>query len=411
MGEANLLELACFSSHFTVRVRLVCVVGQEQDASAAGREPAREHTGGPGFSGGLGEHRLQPTADVAQLGRATAEQREDGAESETGAQEVRDGVHALREDVGAHTGLVVQEGAFIRVGGRRVHAGAEVDKDPLLAILAFHDGGGAVGAHARGVHQIVGGEDADRDRPLQGGDRLVERAADRVVVGEQARSFTGPQEEMRQRFGAILERTGLARGCGNGHCHIITRASHDTQRIMMRCLAVLLCFTAISLGAQTPPLQDSARVESTPPPPPPSPEQKRFLDGLRTATRGIAQLKDGLARVTRAGGRDTAAQRRAGRLLSGLCGSGRAFMKRGRPQMSPTVYEDSVQFKAKRLVTQVDSLIKYTTTCEDSATVAPGATVLGLGKRMKSYDAALRDFRVSIGLPVKEDTTKTTRRQ
>ena len=31
----------------------------------------------------------------------------------------------------------------------------------------------------------------------------------------------------------------------------------------MRCLAVLLCFTAISLGAQTPPpLQDSARVES-----------------------------------------------------------------------------------------------------------------------------------------------------
>jgi hypothetical protein len=58
----------------------------------------------------------------------------------------------------------------------------------------------------------------------------------------------------------------------------------------------------------------------------------------------------------------------------------------------------------------VDSLIKYTTTCEDSATVAPGATVLGLGKRMKTYDAALRDFRVAIGLPVKEDTTKTSRR-
>jgi hypothetical protein len=29
---------------------------------------------------------------------------------------------------------------------------------------------------------------------------------------------------------------------------------------------------------------------------------------------------------------------------------------------------------------------------------------------MKSYDAALRDFRLAIGLPVKEDTTKTTRR-
>ena len=177
----------------------------------------------------------------------------------------------------------------------------------------------------------------------------------------------------------------------------------------MRCLAVLLCFAAISLRAQTP-VSDSTRAESTPAPLAPSPEQKRFLDGLKTATRGIAQLKDGLGRVTRAGGRDAAAQRRAGRLLSGLCGSSRAFMRRGRPQMSPTVYEDSVQLKAKRLVTQVDSLIKYTTTCEDSAAVAPGTTVLGLGKRMKSYDAALRDFRVAIGLPVKEDTSKATKR-
>lgn len=177
----------------------------------------------------------------------------------------------------------------------------------------------------------------------------------------------------------------------------------------MRCLAVLLCFAAISLSAQSP-VSDSARAESTPAPLPPSPEQKRFLDGLRTATRGIAQLKDGLSRVTRAGGGNSTAQRRAGRLLSGLCGSGRAFLKRGRPQMSPTVYEDSVQLKAKLLVTQVDSLIKYTTTCEDSAAAAPGAAVLGLGKRMKSYDAALRDFRVAIGLPVKEDTTKAAKR-
>src|SRR5207244_1793697 len=144
-----------------------------------------------------------------------------------------------------------------------------------------------------------------------------------------ARGFARPQEEMRQGISAILEGAGLARGCGNGHCDIITMASRDTQRILMRCLAVLLCFAAISLRAQTP-VSDSTRAESTPPPLPP--------------------------------------------------------------------------------VTQVDSLIKYTTTCEDSAVVTPGPTVLGLGKRMKSYDAALRDFRVAIGLPVKEDTAKTTRR-
>ena len=181
----------------------------------------------------------------------------------------------------------------------------------------------------------------------------------------------------------------------------------------MRCLAMLLCVAATALGAQEPePPLDSARppTESMAPPPPPTLEQKRFLAGLRTATRGIAQLKDGMSRVTRSGTRDSVAQRRAGRLLAGLCGSSRGFLKRGRPQMSPTVYEDSVQLKAKRLVTQVDSLIKYTTTCEDSAAVTPGPAVLGLGKRMKSYDAALRDFRLAIGLPVKEDTAKATRR-
>jgi len=182
----------------------------------------------------------------------------------------------------------------------------------------------------------------------------------------------------------------------------------------MRCFAVLFCI-ATSLGAQQPePPPDSARAgpESVPPSPPPPEtlQQKRFLAGLRTATRGIAQLKDGMSRVTRAGTRDSVAQRRAGRFLAGLCGSSRGFLKRGRPHMTPTVYEDSVQLKARRLVTQVDSMIKYTTTCEDSAGATPNATAVGLGKRMKSYDAALRDFRVAIGLPVKEDTSKTAKR-
>ena len=185
----------------------------------------------------------------------------------------------------------------------------------------------------------------------------------------------------------------------------------------MRCLTVLFCIATTSLGAQLPePPPDSARavpesVPTTPlPPPPETPEQKRFTAGLRTATRGIAQLKEGMNRVARAGTRDSVAQRRAGRFLAGLCGSSRGFLRRGRPQMSPLVYEDSVQLKAKRLVTQVDSLIKYTTTCEDSAGAKPSSTVVGLGKRMKSYDAALRDYRVALGLPVKEDTAKTTKR-
>lgn len=178
---------------------------------------------------------------------------------------------------------------------------------------------------------------------------------------------------------------------------------------------IMLCSLVSALGAQEPvpppatPM-DSGRVESLPPAPP-SPEQKRFLDGLRIVYRGIAQLKDGMARVTRAEGtRDTAQQRRAGRFLAGLCGSGRAFLRRGRPQLATTAYEDTVRLKARRLVTQIDSLIAYTPTCEQSAGATPGPTSADLGKRLKTYDAALRDFRLAVGLPVREDSSKGPRR-
>ncbi|HKW40809.1 MAG TPA: hypothetical protein VJN39_06135 [Gemmatimonadales bacterium] len=184
----------------------------------------------------------------------------------------------------------------------------------------------------------------------------------------------------------------------------------------MRCLVVMTWITATALGAQEPapppaPPMDSAHAESLPPPAPPSPEQKKFLTGLKTASRGIAQFKDGVSRVTRAQStHDSAMQRRAGHFLAGLCGSGRAFLKRGRPQMSPTAYEDSVRVKAKRLVTQIDSLIAYTPTCEDSAVATPSSTAAALDKRMKTYEAARRDFLIAIGQPVKEDSSKQEKR-
>jgi hypothetical protein len=178
---------------------------------------------------------------------------------------------------------------------------------------------------------------------------------------------------------------------------------------------ILLCCVASALGAQEPvpaptPPTDSGRVESLPPAPP-SPEQQRFLDGLRIVYRGIAQLKDGMSRVTRAEGtHNTVTQRRAGRFLAGLCGSGRVFLRRGRPQLAITVYEDTVRLKARRLVTQIDSLIAYTPTCEQNAGASPGPTSADLAKRVKTYDAALRDFRLAVGLPVKDDSSKAVRR-
>ncbi len=182
----------------------------------------------------------------------------------------------------------------------------------------------------------------------------------------------------------------------------------------MRCLAVLVCITTTVARAQqpTPPPAESARAESVPaPPPPPTLDQKRFLDGLRTATRGIAQLKDGLNRVARTQARsDSASQRRAGRFLAGVCGSARAFMARGRPYLKPAVYEDSSRVKARRLTSQMDSLIAYMPVCEQSAGATPVPVAADLGKRVKAYDAVVRDFRLAVGLPVKADSAATSRR-
>src|SRR5439155_691628 len=212
------------------------------DSRAPRREPAGEQLGGAAGADRLAEQRLEPAADVAQLGRPAAEHRNHGADAVGGAQEMRDRVDALCEDVGAHARLVIEQGTLVRIGGRGVHAGSEVNEHALVTVPALDHGGCGVGAQPP----------------------------------------TPPP---------------------------------------------------------SPPPPDSARAESAlAPPPPPTPEQKRFVDGLRTATRGIAQLKDGLNRVTRTQSTgDSVSRRRAGRLLVGLCGSARAFMARGRPYMKPAV--------------------------------------------------------------------------
>lgn len=182
----------------------------------------------------------------------------------------------------------------------------------------------------------------------------------------------------------------------------------------LRCLPVLLCVATTSLGAQQPEPtvspQDTVHPESARVVTPPTPDQQRFLDGLRTATRGIAQLKDGVNRVTRAQGTsDSAAVRRAGRFLAGWCGSAHAFMRRGRPDLKVTVYSDTARLKARRLVTQIDSLIAYSATCEQDARRDPVPTAADLTKRLKAYEAALRDFRITLGLPVHDDSAKGSR--
>src|SRR5207247_2790142 len=133
-----------------------------------------------------GEQRLGPTADVAQLWGAPRQHRDHGAHALGRPQEVGDRMHTLREDVGAHARLVVEQRALVRVGGRGIHAGTEIDEDARVAVFALDYGGGGVGPEPGGVYQVVRKHDADLASPLERGQGLVERAADAVVVRDEA---------------------------------------------------------------------------------------------------------------------------------------------------------------------------------------------------------------------------------
>jgi hypothetical protein len=165
----------------------------------------------------------------------------------------------------------------------------------------------------------------------------------------------------------------------------------------MQRFSVVLCFLAATLGAQQPDTvrKDSSRTDSSPP----TPAQERYLDGLRTVGRGIAQLKDGIDRVVRAYNvKDSLKLAQAGRRLGGLCGTARAFMGPGRTQMSSVAYDDTVRTHAKKLALQIDSVIGYMPTCQHAAFRTPtktAADVLGL---IRSYEGALKVFRTDIGL-------------
>jgi hypothetical protein len=167
----------------------------------------------------------------------------------------------------------------------------------------------------------------------------------------------------------------------------------------------------------TPPAPPPVVPAPTPPPvpvvpaPPPTPtiEQIRYMEGLRTATRGVAQIRDGLSRVVRtqqAG--DSLTRRRAARRLGGLCVSARSFIASGRPKMQPSAYADSMRVLAKQLTTRLDSLNGALPVCERTAGSDPATVTTTLTSRLKSYDDALLAFRTALTKP---DSTKAVSQQ
>jgi hypothetical protein len=172
---------------------------------------------------------------------------------------------------------------------------------------------------------------------------------------------------------------------------------------------LLVALTFLSPARDTLAAQDS--ILPAPVPMEPTPEQTRYIDGLRTVARGVAQLKDGIDRVTRTqAGRDTVSQRRAAQRLGGLCSTARSFISTGRPKMQATAYEDSMRVAARQLVVRVDSLSKGLPTCATSASKAPAPIAADLLKRLVAYEAALATFRAGLA-PPKADSIKTPSQQ
>jgi hypothetical protein len=157
-----------------------------------------------------------------------------------------------------------------------------------------------------------------------------------------------------------------------------------------------------------PPATVPATAQVPAPAPPPTIEQIRFMDGLKTATRGIAQIKNGVDRVVRtqqAG--DSLTRRRAARRLGGLCGTARSFIVSGRPKMQSTAYADTMRVLAKQLTVRLDSLNAALPVCEKTAGRDPNTVATTLTGRLKNYDDALLAFRTAL----KPDSTKAISQQ
>jgi hypothetical protein len=157
--------------------------------------------------------------------------------------------------------------------------------------------------------------------------------------------------------------------------------------------------TAGSAAAQLPGTGESTATVT---PPPPNPQQQRYMQGLRTAGRGVAQIKTGIDRLNRARGvKDSSQVKLAAKRLSAYCSAARSFIASGRGQMDPVAYDLPTRKQARDLTLQLDSLSLSAKECQNAKGLAPQMLSTGLVARLRAYDAALADFRTAIGLPNK----------
>jgi hypothetical protein len=170
---------------------------------------------------------------------------------------------------------------------------------------------------------------------------------------------------------------------------------------MRSIVAPLLVLGALALPRTAPAqLPGTGESTATAAAPAPNPAQQRYMQGLRTAGRGVAQIKTGIDRLNRARGtKDSSQVKVATKRLTGYCSAARSFIASGRGQMDPVAYEPPTRKQARDLTLQLDSLSLSAKECQGAYGLAPQTLSTGLVARLRAYDAALADFRTAIGLP------------
>ena len=180
---------------------------------------------------------------------------------------------------------------------------------------------------------------------------------------------------------------------------MLRRDSLRLRSIIVPLLGLGVLAFAGSAAAQLPGTGDST---PTTPPPAPNPQQQRYMQGLRTAGRGVAQIKTGIDRLNRARSmKDSSQVKLAAKRLTAYCSAARGFIASGRGQMDPVAYDLPTRKQARDLTLQLDSLSLSAKECQNAKGLAPQMLSTGLVARLRAYDAAVAEFRTAIGLPNK----------
>ena len=168
-------------------------------------------------SGVGGWYSRQPPTDVLEFGRAAGEQCDDRTDALRCPKEVGYGMNTLGKLVGSHTGFVVEQGTLIGVCRRCVDSWTHVDIDPPTITTSLNDPSCRLSAQPSRMYQVGITDYPNRQRPLEGGQGIMQRTPYLLVVGDEPGCFASSLEKAPQRFGPVGKDLGRPGHCRCGH--------------------------------------------------------------------------------------------------------------------------------------------------------------------------------------------------